>query len=51
MQTIRYIFSDGTASEIEVTDEFYIFHLQLVQEEKHNKKPQQIRKGERFTFC
>ena len=24
MQTIRYIFSDGTTSEIEVTDELYI---------------------------
>lgn len=36
MQTIRYIFSDGTTSEIEVTDEFYIFHLQLLQQEKRN---------------
>ena len=37
MQTIRYIFSDGTTSEVEVSDEFYIFHLQLLQEEKRNR--------------
>ncbi len=36
MQTIRYIFSDGTTSEIEVTDELYILHLQLLQQEKRN---------------
>ena len=31
MQTIRYIFADGTASEIEVTDEFYTLYAELVQ--------------------
>ena len=36
MQTIRYIFSDGTASEIEVTDEFYTLYAELVQQEKRN---------------
>lgn len=36
MQTIRYIFSDGTTSEVEVSDEFFILHLQLLQEEKRN---------------
>ena len=30
MQTIKYIFSDGTASEIEVTDEFYTLYAELV---------------------
>ena len=36
MQTIKYRFADGTTSEIEVTDELYALHLQLVQEEKRN---------------
>ena len=36
MQKIKYTFADGTISEIEVTDEFYALHLQLVQEEKRN---------------
>ena len=36
MQKIKYTFADGTTSEIEVTDEFYALHLQLVQEEKRN---------------
>jgi RNA polymerase sigma factor (sigma-70 family) len=36
MQTIKYKFADGTTSEIEVTDEIYSLHLQLLQEEKRN---------------
>ena len=36
MQIIRYIFSDGTTSEIEVTDEFYNIYAELVQQEKRN---------------
>ena len=36
MQIIRYIFSDGTTSEVEVSDEFFILHLQLQQQEKRN---------------
>ena len=36
MQTIKYIFSDGTTSEIEVTDEFYTLYAELVQQEKRN---------------
>lgn len=36
MPTIKYIFADGTTSEIEVTDELYALHRQLVQEEKRN---------------
>ena len=36
MQTIRYIFSDGTTSEIEVADEFYTLYAELVQQEKRN---------------
>lgn len=36
MQTIKYRFADGTASEIEVTDEFYILYAELVQQEKRN---------------
>ena len=36
MPTIKYTFADGTTSEIEVTDELYALHLQLLQEEKRN---------------
>ena len=36
MQVIIYKFVDGTTNEIEVTDELYMIHLQLVQMEKHN---------------
>ncbi len=36
MQTIKYVFADGTESEIEVTDELYALHLELVQQEKRN---------------
>ena len=36
MQTIKYRFADGTASEIEVTDEFYTLYAELVQQEKRN---------------
>ena len=33
---IRCIFADGTASEIEVTDEFYTLYAEPVQQEKRN---------------
>ena len=36
MQTIKYHFSDGTTSEIEVKDEFYTQYAELVQQEKRN---------------
>lgn len=36
MQKIKYTFADGTISEIEVSDEIYALHLQLLQEEKRN---------------
>lgn len=36
MQKIKYTFADGTTSEIEVADELYSLHLQLVQDEKRN---------------
>lgn len=36
MLKIKYTFADGTTSEIEVSDEFYALHLQLLQEEKRN---------------
>ena len=36
MQVIKYKFVDGTTNEIEVTDELYLIHLQLVQMEKRN---------------
>jgi len=37
MQKIKYEFADGTTSEIEVTDELYALHLELVQQEKHKR--------------
>ena len=36
MQIIKYRFADGTTSEIEVTDEFYMLYAELVQQEKRN---------------
>ena len=36
MQTIKYRFSDGTTSEIEVTDKFYALYVELIQQEKRN---------------
>lgn len=36
MPKIKYTFADGTTSEIEVTDELYALHLQIVQDEKRN---------------
>ena len=36
MQVIIYKFVDGTKNEIEVTEELYLIHLQLVQIEKRN---------------
>lgn len=34
MQKIKYEFADGTTSEIEVTDEIYSVHLEIVQQER-----------------
>ena len=36
MQKIEYEFLDGATSKIEVTDELYALHLELVQQEKRN---------------
>ena len=36
MSKIKYTFADGTTSEIEVSEELYVLHLQLLQEEKRN---------------
>jgi len=36
VSTIKYIFADGTESEIEVSEEIYALHFQLLQEEKRN---------------
>lgn len=36
MQTIKYTFADGTTSTVEVTEEFYKIHLELLQQEKRN---------------
>lgn len=38
MQTIKYEFADGTASEIEVTEEIYAVHIEMANEEKRNNK-------------
>ena len=36
MPTIKYTFADDTENKVEVSDELYIFHLQLLQQEKRN---------------
>ena len=36
MQVIKYKFADGTTNEVEVTEEFYKIHLELLQQEKRN---------------
>ncbi len=36
MQTIKYTFADGTTNEVEVTEEIYLIHLELLQQEKRN---------------
>ncbi len=36
MQTIKYKFADGTTSTVEVTEEIYLIHLKLLQQEKRN---------------
>ncbi len=46
MQIIIYKFVDGTTNAIEVTDELYLIHLQLVQMEKRNH----WRETRRHTF-
>lgn len=38
MQVIVYKFADGTVNTVEVTDEIYLIHLQLIKEEKRNNK-------------
>lgn len=46
MQLIIYKFVDGTTNEIEVTDELFLIHLQLVQMKKRNH----WRETRRHTF-
>ena len=36
MQTIKYTFADVTTNEVEVTEEIYLIHLELLQQEKRN---------------
>ncbi len=36
MQVIKYKFTDGTTNEVEVTEELYKIHLELLQQEKRN---------------
>ncbi len=36
MQTIKYTFADGTTNEVEVTEDIYLIHLKLLQQEKRN---------------
>ena len=36
MQVNKYKFADGTTNEVEVTEEFYKIHLELLQQEKRN---------------
>ncbi len=36
MRTIKYTFADGTTNEVEVTEDIYLIHLELLQQEKRN---------------
>ena len=36
MHTIKYKFADGTTNEVEVTEDIYLIHLELLQQEKRN---------------
>jgi len=36
MQTIKYKFADGSTNEVEVTEDIYLIHLELLQQEKRN---------------
>ena len=36
MRTIKYTFADGTTSTVEVTEDIYLIHLELLQQEKRN---------------
>ena len=36
MQTIKYKFADGTTNEVEITEDIYLIHLELLQQEKRN---------------
>ncbi len=36
MQVIIYKFVDGTTNTVEVTEEIYLIHLELLQQEKRN---------------
>lgn len=36
MQTIKYTFADGTTNEVEVTEDIYLIHLELLLQEKRN---------------
>ena len=36
MKTIQYKFNDGSIKQVNVTDELYALHLELLQEEKRN---------------
>lgn len=36
MQTIKYKFADAITNEVEVTEEIYLIHLELLQHEKRN---------------
>ncbi len=36
MQVIIYKFVDGTTNAVEVTEDIYLIHLELLQQEKHN---------------
>ena len=36
MQVIKYKFADGTMNAVEVTEDIYLIHLELLQQEKRN---------------
>ena len=50
MQVIVYKFVDGTINAVEVTDELYLFHLQLTKEEISNNRRETRRHTSLYYF-
>lgn len=50
MQTIKYKFADGTTNEVEVTEDIYLIHLELLQQEKRNHWKETRRHTSLFYF-
>ena len=50
MQVIIYKFVDGTTNTVEVTEEIYLIHLELLQQEKRNHWKETRRHTSLYNF-